>query len=73
MFTFVLMVLALIGIVAIVFFVYVVIRESKSRPRSREELLFEVEALRSITELHNAAWAAERRLFLEALKHLRGR
>lgn len=73
MFTFIISVLALVGLAAIILFIYVMIGEARTRPRSREELLVEVEALRTLGELNQAAWKAERAMFLEGLKHLRDR
>lgn len=73
MFTLLIAVLALVGLGAILFLMYVFLGPSRSRRRSREELLVEVEALRALGELSSAAWAAERRMFLEGLKYLRKR
>jgi len=73
MFTFVLVLLAVVGLAAIGFGVYLLVGEVRTGPRSREELLVEVEALRALGEISGAAWQAERRMFLETLKHLRQR
>lgn len=73
MFTFIIAVLALVGLAAIIFVIYVMVDETMTGPRSREELLVEVEALRTLSELSHTTWKAERAMFCEALKHLRGR
>lgn len=73
MLTFMIALLALVGLGAIIFLVYLLVGPSRSRTRSREELLVEVEALRALGELSSAAWAAERRMFLETLRYLRKR
>ena len=72
MLTLLIALLALVGLGAIIFFVFVLVG-SRSRRRSRDELLVEVEALRALGELSSAAWAAARRMFLEAMQHLRKR
>lgn len=71
MFTLLIALLALVGLGAIIFLVWLFVAESRDCPRSREELLVEVEALRALGELSNAAWQAERRLFVEAIRRLR--
>lgn len=63
--------LALVGLGAIVFLVYLFVGSSRTRSRSREELM--VEALRALGQLSAAAWQAERRMFLEAMRHIRSR
>lgn len=65
--------LALVGLVAIIFVIRVLVNEAKASPHSREELLVEVEVLRRLGELTNATWRAERRMLFEAMKRLRSR